>query len=304
VNDPRKRVGAGMAGAYRVGSVPAGAVRAAVALGLAMLLASPVRAGLIDALDEDARALQLCIDRGAPAEASGDYAHALEVWRGCAEEARAQGWTGSQRRLEDQAEFARALVAAGPYRESDPGRFQLAVLERAAMQKARTWLTPTVNDVFRAWVATEAGKQRMSRVRTITVHWEGGMRVERRKRDPAMAERVRASELIRRYLEDLGLRWAEPGSPEVDVILHARLARKDLAPRISSRMGNIPRAEASVSVSMVRMPKLDLTEEGFDAKVAAEDADATVARDDALRAACSDIAARTLKVVLRAGIEH
>jgi hypothetical protein len=153
-------------------------------------------------------------------------------------------------------------------------------------------------------VATEAGKQRMSRVRTITVHWEGGMRVERRKRDPAMAERVRASELIRRYLEDLGLRWAEPGSPEVDVILHARLARKDLAPRISSRMGNIPRAEASVSVSMVRMPKLDLTEEGFDAKVAAEDADATVARDDALRAACSDIAARTLKVVLRAGIEH
>jgi hypothetical protein len=69
-------------------------------------------------------------------------------------------------------------------------------------------------------------------------------------------------------------------------------------------MGDIPRAEATVTVSAVRMPKLDLTDDGFDARFAAEDADAGNAREEALRAACADIASRTLKVVLRAGIEH
>ncbi len=272
-----------------------------------LLAVGTAQAGLLDALDDSGRALQLCVDRGAPAEARGAYAEAAEAWTTCAEEARVNGWSDTQVRLADQATLARAFVALEPFRERDPGKFSLGILEVAARQETRIWLTPSVMGTFHAWMATEAGKSRMADARTVTLHWEQAARADdgpkRGKvgdpRNEAEA-RAHATDILRRDVQDLGLRWAEPGDPEVDLIVHARLVSRELPPRTSSRMGELPRREVTFRVSSLRFVRMDRTDDGFESRAAAEAATPEVAMEEALAGASADTAARILKHALRA----
>lgn len=272
-----------------------------------LLAAGVAQAGLLDALDDSGRALQLCVDRGAPAEARGAYAEAADVWKVCADEARVNGWSETQVRLADQAALARAFVALEPLRSSDPGKFALGVLEVAARQETRTWLTPTVMDTFHAWVASEAGKSRMADARTVTVYWEQSARAEEGPKrgkvgDPRneVEARTHALDVLRREVEDLGLRWADPGDAEVDLVVHARFTTRELPPRTSSRMGELPRREVGFRVSSLRFVRFDRTDDGFESRIAAEAATPEVATEEALAGAASDAAARILKHALRA----
>ena len=272
-----------------------------------LLTVGLAQAGLLDTLDDSGRALQLCVDRGAPAEARGAYAEAADVWKACADEARVNGWSETQARLGDQAALARAFVALESFRESDPGKFALGILEVAARQETRIWLTPSVMSTFHAWMASEAGKSRMADARTVTLYWEQSARVaEGPKRgkvgDPRneVEARAHAADILRREVQDLGLRWAEPGDPEIDIIVHARLTTRELAARTSSRMGELPRREVSFRVSSLRFVRLDRTDDGFESRVVAEASTPEAATEEALVGAASDAAARLLKHALRA----
>lgn len=252
-----------------------------------LLLVAPALAGLLDALSMEERQVRICQDAAAPVEAEHDYARAAGIWEACLGECRRLGYEGAAVMLEDQLALSRAMAKAAEWRASDPNRFALDVLSVAATQVSVEYPTDAVAETFRAWTKTEGGKGRLEPVRTVTVQWEGGG-------DP------HASELVRRYVQDLGLKWADPGDPDVDVIVFATLTRADLEPRQSSRMGSLARAQADVRVDRVRFPRLDRTQDGFTATAAAESAEKPEAREEALRAACERAAAQVLKAVLRA----
>lgn len=251
-----------------------------------LLSASLAHAGLLDALSEEDRQVRVCQEAAADAEAVHDYARAAGVWDACLRECSRLGFEGALPMLRDQHALSAAMAEAAAWRTADPDRWAQAVLAVAAGQGSVEYPTDAVADVFRAWMTTEAGKARLEPVRTVTVQWEGDAD-------------VRVSQLVRRYVEDLGLRWADPGDPEVDVIVFARVAVRDLEPRTSSRMGSLARAEATVEVDRVRFRHLDRTEEGFQAVASTEHADAPVAREEALRSATERAAARVLKSVLK-----
>jgi len=257
-----------------------------------LLLATLARAGLLEGLSDEERRLQLCVDAALPLEQARSWGVAAASWERCASELEALGARGVVRASRDQAAVLRALAAHEDLRAREPGEWGARVLGVVADQDSVTYPTSAVLDAFRAWVATEPGKARLEDVRTVTVGWLPG--------DPAdRAARARLAELARRYAEDAGLRWAEPGSPDVDVIVRLQIVRKDLEPRTTARMGSLARVEQHVRVVDVRFVRLDRTADGFATRVSAEAVRADDAAEEALRAAMERSTAKLLKAVLR-----
>lgn len=261
-----------------------------------LILATIAHAGLLDTLTEEQRQLQLCADAAGPQEAARDWGAAATTWEQCATDLRAHGATGSLPPLMDQSAVLRAMKRHEPLRQSEPGRWGSEILSVAARQSTTIYPSGAVLGVFRAWAATQAGKERLADVSTVTLAW-----VPTSDLSPeARAARTRHAELYRRYVEDLGLRWAEPGSPDIDVIVRAQVVERELPPRTTARMGALARRETVVRVADVRFPRLDRTADGYESRSAAEAVTGEEARDEALRAAMAESSAQLLKVVLRA----
>jgi hypothetical protein len=254
--------------------------------------ASLARAGLLEGMTDEERRLHLCVDAAYPLEQARSWGVAAASWERCAAELEALGAHTAVRSARDQAAVLRALAAHEGLRAREPGEWGARVLAVAASQDSVTYPTPVVLDAFRAWVASEPGKARVEDVRTVTVGWLPGDPWER-------ADRTRFAELFRRYAEDAGLRWADPGSPDVDVIVRLQITRRDLEPRTTARMGSLARVEQLVRVADVRFVRLDRTADGFASRVSAEAVRAEDAGEEALRAAMDRTAAKLLKTILR-----
>jgi hypothetical protein len=255
-----------------------------------MLLVPVAFAGLLDAMTDTERQVLICRQAAAPAEERFDYGAAGGIWDACLTEAKRAGNTDVVSSLEDQVALMKARAKAAPYRTSDVNRYALDVLAVVADQKSATYLGTDVSDIFRAWMATEAGKQRLESVRTVTLVWS---------EPPADAEQGRrAAEVFRRHVEDLGLKWADAGHPEVDVIVYGALTTRHVD--AAAEGPSLPRADAKFEVERVRFKHLDRETDGFRVDATAEDAEAATAEDLALRAACERAAGRLLKQVLQA----
>lgn len=251
----------------------------------ALLFAPPASAGLLDAMSAEERQVRVCQDAAAPAEKSHEYARAAGIWEACVAECARLGYTDALPALQDQLAIAKEMADAAPLRTTDPDRWAQRILAVAATQGSVDYPTDAVSEVFRAWMGTEAGKTRAEQVRTVSLQLEGDAD-------------GRTGELVRRYVQDLGMRWADPGDPDVDTIVYARLSVKDLEPR-TSRQGSLARVQTTLMVDSLRFRHLDLTEEGFDASATSEHAEADTAREEALRAACQRTARRLLKATLK-----
>ncbi len=258
-----------------------------------ILLALPAFAGLMDTLSPEERQVVICQQVAAPAEAVHDYARAAGVWEACLAESRRTGQSAVSAMLEDQLALIQARAKAAAWRTADPHRYALDVLAVAANQRSTYYPGTDLPDVFRAWMQTEAGKARLEPARTITLVWEG-LAPEQQADSRAVAE------MFRRHVSDLGLKWADAGHPDVDVIVYATLSVAALDPVTSGPAGALSRAEARFEATRVRFRTLDDTTEGFRVAAVAEEAEPDVARDLAVRAACERAAARLLKQVLRA----
>jgi hypothetical protein len=257
-----------------------------------LLWVSVASAGLIDTLSDEERQVAICQAAAAPATEAHDYAKAAVIWDACAAEAKRAGLTSAVPMLEDQVALTRARAKAAAWRTSDPNRYALDVLSVAADQRSSYYPGEDVPDIFRAWMTTEAGKGRLAPVRTVTLQWA---------EPPDSAELgVRAAELFRREVEDLGLKWADPGHPEVDVIVFATLDLIALDPVSTTAAGSLPRAEARFDAERVRFRTIDRSTGGFRVSASAEEAERAAAEDLALRASAERAAARLLKQVLQA----
>ncbi len=257
-----------------------------------LALAASAHAGLLDSLTVGDRQVAICRQTSAPAEATHDYVGAAGVWEACVAEAKRTANTEALPALEDQLALIRARAAAAAWRTTDPNRYALSVLPVAANQRHTGWIGTDVAEIFRAWMQTEAGKGRLEQLRTVTVTWEG---VAEGQAETAR----RATELLRRHAEDLGLKWAQPGQPEVDTIVFASLFVGDAQALTVTKAGALPRAQARIVVDRVRFRSLDATAAGFSGGAVAEAAEPETAREEALSAACDHVADRVLMEVLR-----
>ncbi|MDP2310554.1 MAG: hypothetical protein Q8P18_31335 [Pseudomonadota bacterium] len=258
-----------------------------------ILFVLPAMAGLLDTLTPEERQVVLCQQVATPAEVVHDYARAAGVWGACLAESRRTGQDAVSALLADQLGIIQARASAAAWRTADPNRYAIAVLTVAADQRSTYYPGTDIADVFRAWMQTEAGKARLEPARTITLVWEGVA-----PEDEAEARTV--AELFRRHVSDLGLKWADPGHPDVDVIVYATLSIAALDPATSGPAGALSRAEARFEATRVRFRTLDDTTDGFRVGSIAEEAEAGLAREAATRAVCERAAARLLKQVLRA----
>lgn len=256
-----------------------------------ILLVAPAHAGLLDTLSDDERQVAICQSAAAPAEDSFDFAKAAGIWEACLAETRRQGQTAATVLVEDRLALVKARAKAAEWRTTDPARYAEAVLPVVARQRSGTWLGTDVQEIFRAWMGTEAGKGRLDAVRTVTVIWD-------LERDQAEIGR-KAGELLRRELEDLGLKWADPGKPEVDTIVYATLELALVEPTSTGPAGSLPKAEARIDSERIRFKNIDDETSGFRVTAADEEADAADAQDGALRAACQRAANRVLQQVLQ-----
>lgn len=256
-----------------------------------ILLVPGALAGLIDTLSPEERQVAICRQAAAPAEEAFDFAKAAGVWEACLGEAKRQGFTGAVPLLQDQVTLLTARAEAAPLRTTDPNRYALEVLAVAADLRAGQALGTDVADIFRAWMATEAGKQRLEPVRTVTLQWSEAPASE--------AQGARAAEVFRRHVEDLGLKWADPGHPDVDVIVYGALTVRPVEKVAADDAPSLPRAEARFEVERVRFRTIDQETSGFRAAATAEDPELPAAEDQALRGACERAAARLLKQVLQ-----
>lgn len=254
-----------------------------------LLLFTPAFAGLIDSLTADERQVELCRAVAAPAEEAFDFKKASGIWDACLAEAKRTEATGAVALLQDRVALSKARARAAEWRTSDPNRYALEVLSVAADLRSLDLYGSDVATLFRAWMNTEAGKGRLEPMRTVTVVWQD---------TPADAAKG-ASELFRRYLQDLGLKWADPGTPEVDVIVYASLTTGAVDPATTGPAGSLKRAEAQIEADRVRFRTIDATTDGFRVKVTSEEPEAEVAAEAALDGVCQRAAARVLGQVLR-----
>ena len=253
----------------------------------ALVLGGTANAGLIDALDDPSRHLAYCKEAADSAAEAHRYKEAAGAWDACAAEAERRGYRDLLPGLQAQVAVSRAMADGADYRLKDPAKFAVHVLEVAARQSALDYPSDALRELFRGWMETDEGRAKVSSLRTVTVDWRGGDK----------AQLTRASEVVRRYIEDVGLKWADPGSPDVDVILFSRLMVTTLSPT-EERQGAMQHSEVKIITERVRFKTVDKEAKGFTAESTTESPDADQAEDKALHTAAELAARATLQRVL------
>ncbi|MSQ02477.1 MAG: hypothetical protein EXR71_11400 [Myxococcales bacterium] len=254
------------------------------------LVVGLVHAGLLDALSDSDRHLEACKLAAADAEENGDVSRVSGVWKACLGEATRLGYVDLETSLKAEISVGIERVAAESLRETEPHRWAQRVLEVAAQWSTADFPSDVVRRTFRSWMGTDEGRAYVDPVRAVSIVWEA-----------PVAPRV--EEVVRRYIEDAGLKWAAPGSPDTDCTVFARL---DARPEggASSAQGQLVVVRTSLQVSRVRIRARDATLKGFSVTASAESPDRTEAEDRALRSVADATAQRLLLRLLGALFER
>ncbi len=249
-----------------------------------------VHAGLLDALSDSDRHLEACKLAASDAEDKGDVARVQGVWKACLGEATRLGYLDLETSLKAEISVGLERVEADSLREKDPHRWALRVLEVAAEWSTADFPSDVVRRTFRTWMGTDEGRAYVDPVRAVSIVWEAPIA-------PGVEE------VIRRYIEDAGLKWAAPGSPTTDCTVFARL---DARPEggASSAQGQLVVVRTTLEVSRVRIRARDVTLKGFSATASAESPDQAEAADRALRSVADATAQRLLLRLLGALFER
>ncbi len=237
-------------------------------------------AGLIDALEPSERHLETCRIAVEEAEevAKGDQAHG--VWKACLGEAERLGYTDIVDGLRAIVAVSGAVVEADPLRSTQPHRWSVAVLSEAAQWANATFPTDIVRRVFRQWMEVDEGRAFAEPIRTVSVHWKLPVHPE-------------DEQIVRRYIEDAGLKWVAPGHASADTILFARLDRAE-TDGDSSAQGTLRRVSRTLVVEKVRLPARSTSLKGFTVSATAESPTGDEAAERALRVTADAAAQRLL----------
>lgn len=245
-----------------------------------ILLLPAALAGLLDSLSEADRHLETCKLAAEDAEGKADLGRVHGVWKACLGEAQRLGYAELESSLKAEIAVSAARVAAEPLRADQPHRWALSVLSEAARWSTADFPSDVVRRTFRAWMTTDEGRAYVDPVRTVSVVWEA-------------PTGPKEEEVLRRYVEDAGLRWAAAGSPDTDSTVFARLEQR-IDGGAATAQGQLKVAQTELVISRVRVKAVDATLKGFTVSATAEAADAADAEDQALRQVADATAQRLL----------
>jgi hypothetical protein len=237
-------------------------------------------AGLIDGLEPSERHIETCRIAVEEAETAGNVTQAHGVWKACLGEAERLGYADLTEGLRAILAVTAAEVEAEPIRVSQPHRWSVAVLTEAAAWSTVTFPTDIVRRVFRQWMEVDEGRAFAEPIRSVSVNWKLPIRDE-------------DEQVVRRYLEDAGLKWVAPGDATADVILFARLDRAETNGE-GSAQGTLVRITRTLAVERARLPARSVTLKGFTVSASAESPGADEAAELALRVAADAAAQRLL----------
>lgn len=247
-------------------------------------------AGLLDSMTAADRHLETCKLAAAEAEEKVDLERVHGVWKACLGEAQRLGYAELEPSLKAEVAVTAARVEAEPLRSGQPHRWALAVLGEAARWSTADFPSDVVRHTFRAWMTTDEGRAYVDPVRTVSVVWEAPV-------SPA------DEEVVRRFVEDAGLRWAAAGSADTDSTVYARLGQR-IQGGASSSQGQLQVARTELVVSRVRVRAEDATLKGFTVSASSEAAEAAEAQDRALRLVADAAAQRLLLRLLGVLLEE
>ena len=245
-----------------------------------ILLLSMAWAGLLDALDPAERHLETCRIAVGEAEEAEKVSQVHGVWKACLGEAERLGYAELAGGLKAEVAVSAAEVEAEPLRTAEPHRWAVAVLGEAAQWTSVTLPTDRVRRIFRRWMELDEGRAYAEPIRSISVNW--------RLPVGEMDEQV-----VRRHVEDAGLKWVQPGDPTADVIVTARLEQAETSGDESAQ-GTLRKVVRTLSIERLRLPARDRTLKGFVVSSAAESPTAGEAADAALRVTADTAAQRLL----------
>ena len=255
-----------------------------------ILTFSVAKAGLLDSMGPGDRHLGMCRIAAEEAEAAESWDRLWGIWKACLAESKRLGFTELQLGLEGEVAVSQALLHAAPMRVADPHRWALEVLSEASRWATAEFPTDIVRRTFRAWMETDEGRAYVEPVRHISVTWETHV-------DPVLEQ------VIRRYVEDAGLKWATPGDPRVDTAIAARLDVRTTGGE-SSAQGQLVLSTSTFSVSRIKIKDRAVARPGFKVQASAEAPDATEATDTAVRSVADSASQRLLLRVLAALFER
>ena len=249
-----------------------------------LLHLSGAQAGLLDAMSDADRHLETCKIAAEEAEAVDAWERLWGVWKACLGEAKRREFAELLPGLEAEVAVSGALVHAASIRTTEPHRWAVEVLSEAARWSNTAFPTDVVRRTFRAWMETDEGGAFVEPVRTVTVPWEAPV-------DAGMEG------VIRRYVEDAGLKWTTPGDPKADTVLTARLDVVNAGGE-SSAQGQLVLSTTTLTVSRVRFKSRSDADKGFAVSASAESPLAADATDRALRTTAEAASQRLLLRVL------
>ncbi len=244
-----------------------------------MILVAIASAGLLDQGTESSRHLEFCKTAAGDAEDAGQLERAAGVWKACASEAERRQLSDVVAVLKAQADLATVAAEAEATRITDVQAWAVQLLDRAAEYPTLDLPTDIVPRTWRAWMETDRGRAYANDVRVVTAYWSG-------------TETAQGQELFRAYLENVGLNWADPGNPEVDLVVNVSATLSNDAGE-ASKQGVMQLSTVKMKVDSVRFRRSERSGAGFSVSASAEAAELPVAQEEATRQAC-DAAARAV----------
>ena len=256
---------------------------------VAVVVPGVATAGLLDEMDDATRHVAYCRQAADDAVAAENWDAAQGAWSACLSEAKRREFATIIPALEAQVDISTALADNAFLKPTNPHQWAMAVMQVAAEHAAVDLPSDEVRRTFRAWMDTDEGRAYVEDVRTVTIIWSSDKDAER------------INETLQRKIEDCGLKWASPGSTDVDVIVYASVVEKQVAKTETlasgelSKAGPYSHAEASLTVEKVRFKTRNAKGKGFSTSANADRAETNAARDAAL----SDAADLTARVLLQ-----
>jgi hypothetical protein len=261
---------------------------------LLLLVLTSAGAGGIAELYGDATEAHYALCRRTEQEVGDDPARVVGVWKACLAEAERLQYTALLPAIRGNLAMASAQLDAsrGPAKTEDE-RVE-AVLLALARQRDVEFRLESLSELMRRYVSSDRGRSRMDPYRDISFRWSNQDSI-----DQGLAQ---VNEVVRRYIEDAGFRWADFGSQSgarADIVCRGTVRARVKAPEAEKDpLSKLPVVETIIAIDSIRLVSRESALQGFLTSRSAQATTEQGALDLALHEAAQAMAANLLHRVI------
>lgn len=228
---------------------------------LLLLALSGARAGSLSEHYGDAAEAHYALCRRTEQETGDDPARVVGVWKACLAEAERLSFASILPAIRGNLAMASAGLDAsrGPAKTEDE-RIEV-LLTSLARQRDVEFRLESLSGLMRRYISSDRGRSRMAPYRDISFRW-----VNHASLDQGLGE---INEVVRRYVEDAGFRWADFGSQngaQADIICRGTVRARVKAPEAGAEgdpLSRLPVVETVIAIDSIRLVGKDASLQGF-----------------------------------------